>query len=126
METNTPAKENTMENRYRTALDQLPKSDGDITTGIMVDLNLQDMATEIDKLVIETAADARRMADKYLKLAKDIEEGYNGDDPAGCSLARDITLQTAALELRRNLFQQVHRSIKGKDRHAQFLKLLRK
>lgn len=125
MESTTTAKENTME-KYRNSFDALPRSNIRLATDTVVDFTLQDMADQIDKLAVQTAADARRMADKYLRLATDIEERLNGEDPAGSSLARDLTAQTEQLRLRKDLFRQTLRMTKGKDLYDQFIENIRK
>lgn len=87
----------------------------DATEGVAA---LLDVAGDMDSLVVTVAEAARAQADRFARVAADVEAGRTSgvDSPCGYSSLRDVDLGLAKLAARRDELYRLARVVGGADR----------
>jgi len=99
--------------RYEAAvLNLLPSNPKNWETG---HVDLLSAACEVDRLTDRIVGDSKSMARKFESYAAEIATRNEGWDPTGYSTIRDITTNTAKLEVERRQVHSLVRIFFGKD-----------
>lgn len=99
--------------RYETAvLKLLPANPKDWQPG---HVDLLSVACEVDRLTDRIVSDSKSMARKFESYAAEIAARSSGWDPTGYSTIRDISMNTAKLEVERQNVHSLLRILFGKD-----------
>lgn len=82
----------------------------------MAAIALLDVAMEIDRLQETLIENSRHAAERFIRFAKDVEDGVHCDAPNGWSSVQELPRDMASLKAKREEFYRLARVTLGKDR----------